>query len=193
MGRKKKPITTITERVPESPKDERDLLMFKDWVKGMTHAEIAAKYNLSVSHVGLMSSKHKWREARGIIRKKRYSLAIQSLQEESADLIKALKKDFHLTMLDQMKTNRTFSKDERKHFLDMLDRFLKETRLEDGKPTDVMNNHHRIEVVLPAGVKHFGVIPPPPNSTVLVSNKSVDAEKNKDPSEEYNDIDPEEF
>lgn len=193
MGRKKKPITTIAERVPESPKDERDLQMFKDWIKGLTHAEIATRYGVSTAHVSFLSSKHKWREARASIRKKRYSLAIQSLQEDAADLISALKKDFRLTMADQIKTNRTFNKDERKHFMDMLDRFLKETRLEDGKPTDVLNNNHKIEVVLPAGVTHFGVIPPPSNSTIKVTNKPKEVEKIKDPAEEYNDIDPEEL
>lgn len=133
--------------------------MFLMYCKNNTLRQIALEYCCNYQYLRQISSEQKWSEMRETFRKKQYAMAIQSMQSSISDVLKTLIEDYKLLDKDRIGQMRQLDKDERKHLIDVLDRMLKETRLEDGKPTEIPGGVTQIELIMPREAERHGVYP----------------------------------
>lgn len=175
--KKKKPKTAIpVVEVPASsdkPEEltilQRNVLMFKDWINGLSHEKIADKYKLHVQSVHKIASDNNWTDLKKKTMDKMFSVAVNEVKSMAYTITLALKRDMQKIVHTAIKEDRVLSEAERAHFRTLLDRFFKEARLDEGKPTDITGGTqvHRVQLVLPPGVKRFGIIPPDPRVTYV--------------------------
>ncbi len=178
MARKKK-----KKAVTMDAKNLRNIAMFKKWVQGIPMEKIAEEFGMSVQMIRHISSQSQWAKARKALYAKQYSSAIDTLQPIVSDLIGALSDDFkRLNKKRTEKPDTLLDKDERKHIMEMTQQFIKEIRLEAGKPTDINTGVRQIRYILPEGVKRFGV-------THASGNISYTNAKKDDPTKQLEDID----
>jgi hypothetical protein len=177
MGRKKKQTNEVLPeltRVPSAQNAIRDTQMFKDHVAGLTHAQLAVKYEMSERNVAEISSIYRWRDLRQELAQRALAAAMDDVKSITVTAVKALKRDIQLIAERAVKKKRQLTKEERDHMRAMLDRMWKEIRLEDGKPTDSAETTLEVRLRLPPGATGFGLIPPDPR-VKFVESKVEDA------------------
>ena len=144
--------------------------MFKDWILGATYGEIAKKYDVKYSLVYYLSKRYKWNAMRAELRARQYARALDDVKDIVINAQRIIKTDLGKIDEDINITGRMLTHEERQHIRSLLDRMLKEARLEDGKPTDITDNiNPQVQIILPEGAKRFGLIPP--DQSVIVSEK----------------------
>ena len=153
------------KKKPGAPKDNiaRDTAMFVYHVEGHTYNEVAAKFNMSEINVKRVAKRYDWAAGKKEYAHRLYSTAMTGLKRAASIVMRALERDAELLHADAVKGARQLTKEERSHFLAYMDRVLKEVRLEDGKPTEHTTGVMTVEVQLPPGVKHYGLVPPNKN------------------------------
>jgi hypothetical protein len=173
MGRKKK--STVADTLPKARNIEKATAMFKDWMEGMSMPDIAAKHDMALANVRDYAIRYKWGALRSEIVTRSFAVAMDEMASLTVGMIGALKKDFKGILEACQKENRLLNTDERHHIRSMTDRFLKERRIDKGEiPAD--SGTVRVELVMPPGVKHAGVIPVSQSNIRVVSQEEADAE-----------------
>lgn len=155
--RKKRIKVTV---LPVESLIQRDTAMFKDWIAGVTHKALAEKYGMTDDNVQAISKKYNWKQLRKDLATRAYSKAIDRIRDMTVKMAGLLDDDIDKIAAEVAKKKRMLTPEERAHFRSLQDRLLKENRLEDGKPTDTIGGTVKTELVLPPGVKAFGIIPP---------------------------------
>lgn len=146
--------------------------MFKDWILGATYGEVAEKYGVKYHLVHYLSKRYKWNEIRAELRARQYSRALDEVKDIVVSTQRILKSDLNKINEDINITGRMLTHEERQHIRSLQDRMLREARLDDGKPTDIVNNTQpQIQIVLPEGANRFGLIPPDQNVKVIEQPK----------------------
>lgn len=171
MSRKKKPkkiheTVVVEAELDVSPTLQRNADMFFDWINGMSKDAIAEKYQMHVQNVYRISTANKWDSRRSKLIEKMHVSAMQDLKAMVYSFTQALKRDAEMIIESAKKENRYLTGPERDHIAKLQDRYLKETRLDEGKPTEITNETRKVILVLPEGVDDFGVIPPDPRVTL---------------------------
>jgi len=184
MGRKSK--IDVSDVPATNPKAfERDKQMFVDWMNGMTQPEIAKKYEISPSNVTKVARKYNWRDKRRQINQREFSDVINDLQGIATKTSHILKGDVIRIVKKFNSSDEPLTGEERAHLRALLDRILKELRLEDGKPTEISNEP--VQIVLPAGVKDFGVIPTTGRTVKVIETEEINEDKE---DFDIDDVDP---
>lgn len=165
---------------------DRDFEMFKDYCAGMSAENLGTKYQLTRQAVYNICSRDKWKQKK----KKLLELEFTKFKEERKLQIKKLAtiliSDVDLiAKLQTQNPNQRLDKDTFMAVHKFYETLTKEVNLDDGKPTEI--NHgtqvHRHEVVLPQGVKGWGVIPPI-SEVKHIELKPEDVEKKQDEENE---------
>lgn len=146
----------------------RNTQMFQDYTLGMTQALIAEKYKMSIDNVRHIAMKNNWPK---LIKE----MSMRGHERAMTDVRFVVSKTTRLMRLNSTRIeremdkdqDRTLTKDEASFVLTANDRALKEARLEDNKPTEISGGPQPITVVLPAGVRRFGVMPPAKGITLV--------------------------
>lgn len=143
----------------------RNIEMFKDYFKGMRISEIADKYDLSRQRVDSIKRRDKWETVAQEIRDRAYAKLSYEWKDFLGKVTLSLKKDWERIMRKVVDDDGTLTPAERAHGRVLLTELVKASRLADEKPTEITDNTgvvtHR--VLLPEGVKRYGVIPPDSN------------------------------
>jgi transposase len=154
----------------EASKIVRDMEMFKAWLAGASMSQIAEKFSVSVPTVSLVAKKYKWKTHLVRYQKRQYRLATNRLKTIMPKLQDVLEQDAIQISETAKRENRMLTPAERSYLLSLYDRILKEIRLDDGNPTDVPSpgstGKVSVEIILPAGSKDIGIIPPNPVATL---------------------------
>jgi hypothetical protein len=149
----------------------RDTAMFKDWIGGMKRDQIAVKYEMSIDNVTRIALKYNWKGLKKELIERSFNRMLDSMTSFSADILTAFYADFKLVMESVAKDKRSLTGEERAHLRALWDRMLKEKRLEDGNPTDLPTGTVKVELVVPNGVQHVGVIPVPKSNITTVQKE----------------------
>jgi hypothetical protein len=174
--RKRKPLDPTAPPTQQLSPVERNVAMFKDWIGGMTYESLGEKYGLTLDGVFAISKKQNWKTLKAQLIEKRLAAAGQEVKGMVVTILTALKRDMQMIVDAAVRENRMLTDDERDHFTKLYEKFMKESRLDDGKPTEISDETRRVELVLPPGVKRFGVIPPDPRVN-LVESKPTDKDE----------------
>lgn len=148
---------------------ERNVAMFRDWITGTTKTDLAIRYDVNINTVLKVSKENNWDALKKKAIDRMLGAAVQEVKGMAYMMTLALKRDMEIIIKQAVQENRTLSGAERDHFAKLLDRFMKEARLDDGKPTEISSDTKRVELVLPPGVKRFGIIPPDPRVHLVES------------------------
>ena len=161
---------------------DRNLEMFKLWVTGMSHKAIGAQFGVTENTVWRVSKKKDWKKYRKLLEARRYKSAIESLKPTTMVAIQIVNRDLELLKKRVLDGNQEMNKAERDYVLHMIELYVKENRLEDGKPTENLggNIERTIHLKLPAGFpkEKAGLIPPPSN-VILVETPIGATDKKK--------------
>jgi hypothetical protein len=111
------------------------LEMFKDWMDGLTHEQIAAKRGMKVRNVKYVADRYKWHVVRDQIKDRRFEEFQRDIKHTIPTIAAILDRDSKRLIKDVETTDRLLTTDERRHLRDLLDRLMKEVRLEEGQPT----------------------------------------------------------
>lgn len=158
---------------------ERDLLMFKDWMSGLSMGKVAEKHGMAYDTVRDIAAKYSWKSLRRELLARRFSHMLDEMTSFSADILGVLYADFKGIIKSAKDEKRSLTSEERGHLRSLWDRMLKEKRLEEGLPTETDTGPVRVELVVPHGVKHVGVIPVP-KSNITVTNKPAKTVESED-------------
>lgn len=183
MGKKR--TIDVSSIPPTDPiRMERNKAMLIDWLQnGLTYQEIADKYGLSKQYVYEISRRHKWMKMRKQLAEREYALALNKLTTMPLKVTNILEEDLRRIARKLEKSQDPLTEHERTHLRGLLDRVLKEKRLEDGKPTgDEATGVARVELVLPEGVKDFGVVPSQGHTVKVIEAEghTLDEEEEQD-------------
>lgn len=162
------------EPIVES-RDVRNLSMLKEWLSGKTYQAISKKYGLTLQAVFDVAKKDNWKGLRRELRNRQFNQALERIRDMTMDVQDALHEDINRLLKDVEDKKRLLTKEERDHLRSMYDRSLKEVRLDEGKPTEISSGPSRVEIVLPAGAKRFGLIPPNPKTVTLIEASPEEA------------------
>ncbi len=154
----------ITAIVTESkPNLERNIAMFKAWLSGEPMPNIAKKYGLKLKALYNLSERYKWASLRRQHVRRAYEKALVEMQGMVSTVTISIKRDMERIASNAIKAKRDLTKEERQHFMALLEMFLKQQRLEDGKPTSINSETKKVILVMPPGMKTpYGLIPPDP-------------------------------
>jgi hypothetical protein len=164
-------------KAPTVSSQQRAIEMFKLYLEGKTHQEIADQYGVSKTVVSRIAQKKEWKNKLIIYYQRAYDEAItigakktgaQSMQLLGAWVSKTIRK---------VKDGQDISLDEVKEVRQIFVALAEENRLADHKPTQVISGVVRHEVILSPGVQHFGVDPPGPG---VIEVTAEPEKKNKD-------------
>lgn len=182
----KKPEEAL-EQLPEQV--AKELEMYKDYLRYTPIEEMAVKYKMSPENIYKISRTKKWKEKRQSIKEEQYKSLDKRYKAQIVNLFKFIENDLIRLMQRCSRENREMTKEERKHALTAFEVIVKESRLTEGRPTEITDGNHTVrhEVILPPGVKRFGVIPPARNVT-QVDAKEV-KEEPKTPEDDVGDDD----
>jgi hypothetical protein len=191
---KKMPAATVEEMEKESSVLRgrlRNVEMFKDYFKGMKRQELADKYGISIQRVDFIKKRDKWEKIAQKLRDKAYSAMAHEFKDLLGKVALALKKDWERVVRKVVSDDTvTLSADERTHGRMLLDYLVKASRLADDKPTEISGTSgvvtHR--VLLPEGVKRYGVIPPDSN-VQQIEHKESEKDKSKIDVDDIDDLD----
>lgn len=168
MARKPKVEKLVDENlpIPDPPVIDptliaRDTEMFEKWKKGTTLTALAAEYGMTHQAVSEIKRKYNWHGLVTEMKRRAFQASFTQLKDMAVNLVKLAKHDIGLLTETAIKEKRQLTKEERGHVVALLDRIWKEVRLEDGKPTE-NTGVLSVELRLPPGVKHYGIIPPDP-------------------------------
>lgn len=166
----------LTVQIPDTDPTvvARDTAMFKDWIGGMKLDAIGEKYEMSYENVRRIATKYNWKALRRELVERSFTQMMEDMTAFSADILSAFYTDFKMIMEECKKEKRKLTGDERGHLRSLWDRMLKEKRLDEGKPTEVGMGPVQVELVLPNGVQHVGVIPVPKSNITAVQKKPED-------------------
>jgi predicted DNA-binding protein YlxM (UPF0122 family) len=182
MGRKRK---INVKAVPARDNDTlaRDMKMFEDhYVHGLTYDELAAKYEITRDGVYYTAKVYNWKGLMKEANERQFAQMLHSLDRFAFRATNLLNRDLE-RLIEKFNKNEALTSEERTHVRAMIDRILKERRLEQGKPTEISTGPAEINIRLPKGVKHFGVIP-----TVGRSVKMIETDESE-PDEEKRTLD----
>jgi hypothetical protein len=140
---------------------KRDIEMFEKWKNGQSVTDIAAEYGLAQQTVSLIKKRYNWQGLMNEVKRRAFKASLDSLKDIQTELTRGIKHDIRKLSQRVIKEDREFTKDERLFVTALLDRVDRITRLEDGKPTE-NTGVLSVELKLPPGVKHYGIIPPDP-------------------------------
>lgn len=164
---------------------DRNLAMFKEWVLGVSGAEIAARYGISAGAVTKIKQKEKWPAKLKELRELQFAEFGQALKGVTVKSMAALNKDLD-RIIDKLNKNASnqLTDSERTHLRQLVEFASKGARVEDGKPTDIEEKRGVVEhhILLPPGVKQWGVIPPADNV------KFIESKPKEAPKESIKDI-----
>ncbi len=162
--------TTKSKKKKLAPAEviERNVAMFKAWLRGARPAELAQQFNLSIWAVKRTAERNRWTELRKQLRKREYERSMEVMLGTSAMATDLLDKDIRKIYASVRAENRQLTKEERDHVRAYQDRLWKEARLHDGKPTE---NHGpvQVQVVVPPGGNPWGVVPLPQGTKFVES------------------------
>lgn len=182
------PAVPAVAPLPELTPEQRNVAMFKEWITtGKTYGQLATQFGLTVDGVDYIAKKNNWKVLRQKAIDRAFSTAVMEVKSMALTMTLALKRDMEMIIADSIKEKRQLKEVERSHFRTLLDRFFKEARLDEGKPTEITTGTQKVELVLPPGVKRFGIIPPDPRVTLI---ESTVEEKSNTLSLDDVDVDP---
>lgn len=169
----------------------RNTEMFKEWFKGKPISKIAEEYGLSRQRVDAIKKRDKWAQVAEELQNRAYSALSYEWKEFVGSITMALKTDWNRAVNRLLKSDdASLTPDERTHGRLLLDHLVKSSRLADDKPTSIQSTEgvvtHR--VLLPAGVKRWGVIPPDAK-VEQIEAKEVEKEKPKLSLSDVEDLD----
>jgi hypothetical protein len=174
MGRKQR-INVGDVKISESSLMERDKQIFIDWLNGLTAKQIAEKHGMSKDNVYRLSQKYNWRDKRKQINARYFEDTIDKINRISYKSTNLLYSDIERIQKKFESGTEPLTAEERAHLRGLLDRILKERRLEEGKPTEISDTP--VKIILPAGVKDFGIIPTTAHSVkVIETEQEIESE-----------------
>lgn len=160
--------------LPAQPAAKIALEMFRDWVTdNLSFAQLAEKYGVNRSTVYRYSQIYKWRDNRNKLAQKSFDHAVTRMVTATSSMMSAIIDDFN-KMEDRRRKrpDQSFDPKERAHIMAMLDRFMKEHRLEQGQPTELSTGQTpTVNLVLPPGVTNFGLVPVPESNIKTVASQ----------------------
>lgn len=144
---------------------EREFKMYKDYLRHMPIEDMAVKYDMSVDNIYKIARRNDWKKKRLKAKEKAYRQLDIKYKEQIVDIMEFVQRDLMKLIQKCTKENREMTMPERGYTLSLYEKLVKESRLNEGKPTEITDGNQviRHEVVLPPGVEHFGVIPPAAN------------------------------
>ncbi len=175
---------------PENMADKalRDVKMFREWLSGKTYKQLAVENDLSICRLFDIAKKYKWKDLKKELLDRQFRAALARTREIAIFTQDALAEDIKNFVSKAREGKRDLTKEERDHLRAMYDRILKEIRLDEGKPTDIGNNGTvQVEIVLPPGVRRFGLVPPSPNVKTIEKPPIEVNSINLDDIEDQND------
>lgn len=153
---------------------ERNKAMFVDYMLGLRYSELATKYEMSYDNVRRIARDHKWTNLKKQLIDREMIEARNTMSSLTVEAIGLLEEDLtRLTQVMKKESNKVLSTDDRRHLLSMIEKFFKEKKLDEGRPTDI-SGVVSVNINLPPGVTHYGVIPVSDPNTKVVETKSVD-------------------
>lgn len=157
-----------------------ELQMYKDYLQHISVDVIASRYGLTADGVYKIAKKNDWKKKRLKAKELAYKNLDKKYKEQIVDIVRFVQNDLTLLMQKCSTEKREMTMSERGYMLSLLEKFTKERRLNDGKPTDITDSNHvvRHEVILPKGVRRFGVIPPAAN-VIQVESQEIKLEETK--------------
>lgn len=166
-----------------------EILMFKDYLRHMKMEDIASKYEMSEKNVYHIAKNNNWKNKRKKAKELAYKRLEKIYKEQVVDIVKFIQHDVNTLITRCITEKREMTKEERQYVLSLFEKYTKETKLVDGKPTEITDGNHKIihEVILPAGVTRYGVIPPDPSVIQVESIPKLPEEKNDEFDEELFD------
>lgn len=172
----------------EVPVPERDIQMLRDWVGGMSKQSVADKHGVTRQTVVYTSKKNNWDKLRTRYNKEMHQRAIQIAVKQKVAAARMLDKDMIVLGLDVNTTNRQLTKDERAHLRALYEMHNRETRLEDGLPTDNVGHtgvvEHRLHIT--GGSRSSISISPPPN-VKTIEHTSEEVAKKEDEDSDFDE------
>jgi hypothetical protein len=183
MGRKRK----IDVKVPKDLRTrdpERDKLMLLDWVQNrLSFQELADKYGVTKGTVIAISKKYDWKRIRKQLIEREFAHALHGVFRLGARVMVAA--DKHWDQIDRkLAKGEELGEKELTHMRFLIDRLLKERRLEDGKPTgdEPAGGVHEVRIILPDGKKEddFGVIPGVGHGVKIVEAEIVEEDETEE-------------
>lgn len=171
--------------------DSVELQMYKDYLRAtMTMDELAAKYGMSASNLYVIAKANKWKDKRRKAKERAYSNLDEKYKNLIVDLVSFIDRDAKLLMQKCLKENREMTMQERSYMISLFEKYTKEQKLTDGKPTEITGGTSvvRHEVILPPGAKRFGVMPPDARVTE-VEYKVIEQKKSEEPVPEDDEDD----
>lgn len=168
-----------------------ELEMYKDYLRYVPVEKIAIKYAMSAEGVYKIAQKNQWKKKRLKAKELAYKNLDKKYRQQIVDIVKFVQHDYMLLMQKCLTEKREMTMQERGYVLSLLEKLTKENRLNEGKPTDITEGNHlvRHEVLLPAGVRRFGVIPPGPNVTQVEAAVVKPVEPTPEEKIDYDDED----
>lgn len=143
---------------------ERSAAMFKMHLKGKTHKEIAEFFDVSETIVAREAMKYKWKKLTGEFYQKAYDTVISAGAKKVATHIMDLIAHQVKLLRKKIEENPAFEipVEQLRELRQLAEMLIKENRLTDNKPTDNISGVVETRIILPPGVKAFGVDPPGP-------------------------------
>lgn len=163
----------ISQKAKPSVMLENELNMFAEYLKGKNATELAEMFKCDVKQVYELARTNKWRQRKVKSKESAYKKLLYSYKQQVVEIVKVLEKDLSKIHKEVLDYHREMTKDERAYHLAVYDRFIKEIRLSENKPTEITEGSSVVEhkVVLPPGTLGYGVIPPPKNVTLAEQEK----------------------
>lgn len=168
MGRKKLPVVVDPEKAITGTTDHRNAEMFRRWMKGESHEQLAKAFGLHPATVGAIAVQGGWSKLRKKFNERLYDEMLDTMHEQAVDLMGALHKDYALLVSEHQgkKKKSQFSKEERQHMVKLFELMLNEAKLRAGQPTAISKSETSMKFILPVGAKSPFIIPPAPGVTV---------------------------
>lgn len=162
--------------------------MFTLYLDGKTCAEIAAIYKTTRQAVSKVSIKNDWRGKLEAYHCRAYEQSINVGAKRTGAETMLLLSDWVHKIIQRIKNGGDATLEEIKEVQKIFAKLAEENRLTDNKPTQISTGEVRHVVLLPPGVKRFGVDPPGPG-VVEIETTAEDIETKKEKQQnEYDEI-----
>lgn len=166
----------MTDIAPKKSKGKkRALAMFKMHLEGKSYQEIADAFGVSKTIVGRSAIKYNWKARVVEYYQRIYDEVVTTgAKKLGAKVMSILEWQVAQIAKKTQQENYSMAAEDMRELRQLFDLLLKENRLTDNKPTESFGGVVTHRIILPEGVKHFGVDPPGPG---VIEVGHEDAEK----------------
>ncbi len=173
MGRRPKIEVPKISKFATPERVDRDQQMFLDWLSGLSYVAIGVKHSMHKNSVLNISKQYNWPKLKQQLAQRQWAAVLGAMDRTATLLATTLESDVR-KIAKKFQEGEALTSGERDHMRSLLDRLLKEHRLEAGKPTEIASGPVQVELKLPPGVKNFGVIPTTGRTVNVVETEPSD-------------------